>query len=345
MALFQGDVVIKTAIELAIEDIKKEPWLLEDIFSDFIENPLLKQKYGMKEIERAKEFILNNKINYYMRHRIDAQQFPCVTISMGNSNEDKSLATLGDNTVCVEELLPEEIGKSISYIIKPFQVISYDPETGVVEMPEVEEYKFINKDMLAIDPETGAGWVIQGKAGQNGFEIAKNLNLDVNRLAIVPKYQLFRARRERIISQEQYNIGCHAHGNSVYALYLFYLVKYSILRYREGLFEYNNFQLSNISCTDFIKNDAFGEDKVYSRFIVLSGQVEEDWIKTPYRVFEAIDLIDNEESFSGDITVANQAGDITVANQAGIKVCSNEDTIPDSEEAENDLWITIDEDK
>ena len=68
--------------------------------------------------------------------------------------------------------------------------------------------------------------------------------------------------------------------------------------------------------------------------------MEEDWIKTPYRVFEAIDLIDNEESFFGDITVANQA-----ANQGGVKVCSNEDTIPDSEEAENDLWITIDEDK
>jgi hypothetical protein len=225
-----------------------------------------------------------------------------------------------------------------------------------VEMPEVDEYKFINKGMLAIDPETGNGWVIQGKAGRNGFEIAKNLVLDVNRLAIVPKYQLFKARRERIISQEQYNIGCHAHGNSVYALYLFYLVKYSILRYREGLFEHNNFQLSNISCTDFIKNDAFGEDKVYSRFIVLSGQVEESWIKNPFRIIESIDLIDTSEVFNGDINLQqpnengnlqqpNENGNLQQPNQAGIKVYSNEDTVPTSEEAQNDLWTTIDEDK
>ena len=39
--------------------------------SDFIENPYLAQKYGMKEIQRAKEFFFNNKIHILMHHRID----------------------------------------------------------------------------------------------------------------------------------------------------------------------------------------------------------------------------------------------------------------------------------
>lgn len=329
MALFQGDTIIKTAIELAIDDIKKNPWVIDDIFSDFVDNPILKIKYGQKEIERAKEWVLNNKIHFYMKYRVDNMEFPAVSISMGNSDEDKSLATLADQSVCVEELDPCEINKPITYIVKPFQVVSYDKDTGLIEVPEgTEGIQYISKDMIAIDPETGDGYIINEKAGTNGFKIAAGSNLDVDQLAIVPKYQAYRARRERIISQESYNIGCHAHGDPANLLFLFGIVKYAMLRYREGLFEDNNFQLGTLQCTDMIKNDAFGQDNVYSRFIVFSGQVEESWVKTPYRVWEAIDLIERGEAMES----------------TGIKIISNEDTIDGSIEDENDLWETIDGD-
>lgn len=327
MALFQGDVVVKLAMQIAIEDIKKNTWLIDDIFSDFVDNPILKEKYGQKEIERAREWILNNKINFYMKHRIDSEDFPAITISMGNSDEDKSLATLGDNTVCVEDLDPSEIGKPISFIVKRFKIVSYDQATGIIEVPEnTEGFQYVGAGMVAVDPDTGDGYVIKGKAGINGFAIEADSELNVDTLAIIPQHQLYRARRERIISQEQYNIGCHAHGDPAHLLFLFYIAKYALLRYREGLFEYNNFQLSNIHCTDMIKNEAFNADNVFSRFIILSGQVEESWIKSPFRVWEAFDFIDRGEAME----------------EVGIKIISNQDTLESSEESENDLWITID---
>jgi hypothetical protein len=330
MALFQGDVVIKTAIELAIEDIKKNDWLIDDIFSDFIDNPILKQKYGQKEIERAREFILNNKINFYMKHRIDSEDFPAITISMGNSDEDKSLATLGDNSICVEDLSPDDIGKPIQFIVKPFQVVNYDEVSGIVEVPEnLEGFQYVGAGMVAIDPETGNGYIIDGLIDDTKFKIAAGSVLNVNELAIIPQYQMYRARRERITNQEQYNIGCHAHGDPSTLLFLFYLTKYALLRYREGLFEYNNFQLGTLQCTDMIKNEAFQADNVYSRFIILAGQTEEDWIKSPFRVWEAIEFIEKGEAMDA----------------TGIKICSNEDTIEGSEEAENDLWVTVDVDE
>ena len=330
MALFQGDTIIKTAIELAIDDIKKNPWLIDDIFSDFINNPILKIKYGQKEINRAKEWILNNKINFYMKYRVDNMDFPAITISMGNSNEDKDLATLADQSVCVEELDPCEIGKPIAYIVKPFNVVSYDKASGIVEIPaDTEGFKYVTSGMIAIDPESGNGYIISGKAGDNGFSIEPESELNVSKLAIVPKYQMYRARRERIISQETYNIGCHAHGDPSTLLFLFAVTKYALLRYREGLFEFNNFQLGTLQCTDMIKNDAFGQDNVYSRFIMMGGQVEEDWLKTPFRVLEGVEFIENGDAFDSNI---------------GIKICSNEDTRQDVVEAENDLWTTIDVD-
>lgn len=328
--LFQGDVIIKTAIELAVKDMLENPWIIDDIFSSFVDNPILNIKYGQKEIERAKEWILNNKINFFMQYRIDNMEFPAVTISMGNSDEDKNLATLADQSVHIEELDPCGIGKPIKFIVKPFNVVSYNKETGIIEMPEsTEGSEFIGKDMLAIDPETGNGYVIEESSSENTFKITPGSDLNVKKLAIVPKYQIYRARRERIISQESYTIGCHAHGDPANLLFLFNLVKYSLLRYREGLFEFNNFQLGTIRCTDMVKNDAFGSDNVYSRFITLSGQAEEDWLKTPYRVWEAVDFVDKDNALSPEV---------------GIKVCSNENTHEGTVEAENDLWETIDTD-
>ena len=80
-----------------------------------------------------------------------------------------------------------------------------------------------------------------------------------------------------------------------------------------------------------VENNNFGQDNVYSRYITLTGQVEETWLKTPFRVIEAVSS--NTENTSTEFT--NQDG--------GIKIYSNEVTIEDSEESQNNLWVTIDE--
>lgn len=321
MSLFPGDAIIKMAVELGLEDLRKNSWLVEDIFSDFIENPILAQKYGMKEIQRAKEFLLNNKIEIFMAHRLDKETFPCVTIALGNSVEDRSLATLADQSADVQDLSPEEIGKPVQYIIKPFEIVDYNPSTGVVTIPKDDSFKYINEGMLLVDSSNGDAYVIRGKKSGNKIIIEPNLELDGEKYGIAPKYQIYRARRERIISQETYSIGCHVHGDPSTLLFLFAFVKYCLLRYREGLLEHNNFQLSNLSATDMIKNSAFQAENIYSRFIDLSGQVEESWIKTPFRFIESTSLEDE--------------------GLAGIKIISNENT-QDSEESNNDLWVTID---
>lgn len=328
MSLFQGDLIIKTAVELSIEDMRKNQYLIEDIFSDLIENPLLAQKYGMKEIARAKEFILNNNINIYMRHRLDKMEYPCITISIGSSTEDKSLATLADQSTDFEEFDANEIGKPIKFLVKPFKPLSYDKDTGILEIPEsVEEYRYIGQGQLLVDPSTGGAFIINGKAGTHGIQIASGSVLPKGELGIIPQYHIYKARRERAISQEQYTIGCHVHGDPSTLIFLFGLVKYGLFRYREGLLEHNNFQLSNLSCTDMIKNDQMEVENVYSRWITLSGQVQEDWLKTPMRFIEAVDI-------------NNPDRDESVVFDAGIKILSKDQVVDTSEE---DLWITIDD--
>lgn len=330
--IFQGDIVFKTLVELSLEDMRKNPWLIEDCFSSLIENPLLNKKYGLAEVNRAKEFILNNKIPVYLKGRIDKQEFPCITISVGASVEDDNLATLGDLSTEIETLYPEQINKTIKYIIPPFDVVSYDKTTGIIEIPEdIEEYRYISQGMILVDPETGNGVVIQDKGGNHGVKITPETDLPANRLGIVPQYQLYRARRERAISKETYNIGCHAHGDTSTLIFLHSVVKYALYRYRESLLEHENFQLSRISNTDIVKNDAFGEDNVYSRFISVNGQVEEYWIKAPKRIIESIDLSEKIGESEGEDVL-----------DKGIKILSQE--APEELDGDEQLWVTIDED-
>ena len=346
--IFQGDIVIAESIQLALDDMRKNPWIIEDCFSSLIENPLLRKKYGLKEVQRAKEFILNDKIPVFMKYRLDKEEFPCITISIGPSDEDDSLATLGDSSIMVEDYDPDEIGKTIRYIIPPFQVVSYDKTTGIVEVPEdIDDYKYISKGMAAVDPNTGAGFIIQGKAGDNGFHITPDSDLSAGKIGIVPQYQLYRARRERIISQEQYHIGCNVSGDPSTLMFLFSVVKYGLLRYREALLEHENFQLSSISCTDMIKNTSFDTENVFSRFITLKGQVEESWVKTPERFIESTDLsevIDEDDTPSGtngQTSTSNVTGEEEYLDK-GIKILSQD--APEDLSGKDELWITVDED-
>jgi len=204
IGIFQGDLIIKTAIELSLEDMRKNPWLIEDVFASLNENPILAKRYGMKEITRAKEFILNTNIPVYMHHRLDKMEYPCITISIGNSNEDKSLSTLGDASIAFEDYSPNEIGKPIKPIVSSFTPVSYDKDTGIVELPtDIPEYRYVGKGMLLADPKTGNAFEIIDKAGINGVQITAGSKLPKGKLVIIPQYPTYRARRERATSQEQ----------------------------------------------------------------------------------------------------------------------------------------------
>jgi hypothetical protein len=348
MAIFPGDVIIRSAIELGLEDLRKNTWIIEDIFSEFIENPFLSKKYGMKEIQRAKEFFLNNKIHIFLHHRMDKEEFPCVTVGVGSSSEDKSLATLADQSPFIQEFDPMDIGKPLSFVVPSFTPESYIASTGTLTLPTEHSIDYVSEGMILVDLNNGNGFVIKGKKAPNSLLITPNTELTGGKYAIAPKYQFYRARMERIISQETYTVGCHAHGDPSTLLFLYAIVKYSLLRYREGLLEYNNFQLSTISSSEMVQNNNFGEDQVYSRYITLTGQVEETWLKTPFRSIESVvtnvdQPISTEETGGDGVSTAVTDSPVGVNETSGIKIYSNEVTIQDSEESENKVWSTIDE--
>jgi hypothetical protein len=329
MAIFQSDLSIKTAIELGIEDIRENLWLIDDILGDAVNNPYLKDKYGQKQIDACKEWFKNNQIDIYMVDRNDKDRFPCVTITLGTSNEKDEMKHMADQSTESVILLPNKINKPIPYVVKPFTITSYDIISGeVVIDQDTTNITAVAAGMILVDPTTGNGYVIN-EVIPEGIVIESGLTLGASVFGIVPQHQFYKARIEHSFFQETYNIGCHVVGDQQTLLWLHSIVLYSLLRYREGLLEANGFSQSTINSSDLMANPAFsgpGGEKAWSRFISLTGMVENSWIKSPRRYIEKISL--KEKTNTGFI--------------GGIKILSNLDS-PEFVDKENENWYTTED--
>ena len=335
MAIWQGDVFFRRIIELTLRDIKKESWLVDDILSDFITDPMLSGIYGQKEIENAKKWIKDNEISIFLPHRMDMEKMPCVTIAIGSNVEDKSLARLADQTPFVETYSVSDIGRTIQYIQQPFAYVSYDQPTGYFQTPPEVDLSIIQAGMVAIDPATGGGWAIVDKDA-GGFYIAAGTAVTATEIGILPQYRIFRARREIATFQEQVTIGCHVHGDPNALLWLYSIMMYGLLRYREGVLESRNFQLSNIQTTDMIRNDAFQNigENVYSRFITITGQVENTWVKAPKRIIESVGIA-NSNPTQDELNQGVGSAGLVIINEDGGQV-------PDIIDPECEAWVAKD---
>ena len=295
MSIWQGDVFFRRIIELTLNDIRENDWLLDDILSDFVLDPMLSGIYGQKEINNAKKWFQDNEISVFLPHRMDLEKMPCVTISIGSNSEDKSLARLADTTPFVETYDASDIGKTIQYVVEPFTIVSYEQITGLIEVPESVDLTTVQPGMVVVNPANGTGYVIVKKDAA-GIYIAEGTALTAVQVGILPQYMIYRARREIATFQERITIGCHVHGDPNSLLWLYSIMMYGLLRYREGALESRNFQLSNIETSDMVRNqnwESIGEN-VYSRFITISGQVENTWVKAPKRIIESINLKNTE---------------------------------------------------
>lgn len=326
MGIFQLDLTVKTAIELGIQDMRENPWLIDHMLGDCLDNPYLKDRYGQKQIDACKEWFLNNNIEIKMSGINDKDKMPLIAITMGTSPEKSEMKHMGDASTEVITLMPGKIGKPIPYIVKPFTPNGYDPDTGIVEVDQsIKGMSGVAAGMILVNPATGEGYVIQN-FDDDGIQIEPGTELEATQLAVVPKYQFYRARVEHAFFQESCDIACYSHGDAQVALWLHSIALYSILRYRESLLEAQGFTESTVSNSPLMENPNYtgpNGENAYLRSINLSGQTENTWIKSPRRVIETVFL--KEKTNSGFV--------------GGIKILSNEDS-PDFIDKENESWYT-----
>lgn len=307
MSLFFGDLRIKAAVELGLEDIQKNPWLLQDILGDTLSNPYLRERYG-SQIESCTQWLANNRINIFLSNRDDKMEHPSVVIQLGTSNEKADMKHMGDLSVEKVRLMPNNINKPIAYVIKPVSG-TYTPSTGAFAFSSPVELIHVNAGMILVDPATGNGYVIQSIGLNNSVNLLTNLNLNAAKYGVVPEYQFYETRIGHTFMQEPYKITCNAMDQQT-LLWLHAIITYSLLRYRQALLEKDGYAESLISSSPMYPNADYSDagQVVWSRDIEITGQVENRWYIQPHRIVENIEF-GQGEGFTGGIKILSNITD------------------------------------
>lgn len=307
MSLFLGDIRLTTMLQLGLEDIKKNPWLLDDILGDTISNPYLRERYG-SQIESCKQWLANNRINILLSDRDDKMEFPSIVIELGTSNEKSEMKHMADLSTETVKLIPNNINKPIPYITKP-AAGSYNSVSGAFSFNDPIELITVSPGMILIDPITGTGYVIQSITMANQVNLLTGLTLNAPAYGIIPQYQYYEAKIGHTFMQEPYKITCNAMDQQT-LLWLHSIAVYSLLRYRQALLEKDGYAESLISSSKMYPNPDYSDagQVIWSRDINITGQVENRWYMQPHRIVENT-LLGQGEGFTGGIKIISNLDD------------------------------------
>lgn len=279
MSVIATDILIKTMIESAFIDLRNNSWILDDIFSGLVDDPLSKDMYGYKSVLKAKEWFLNNQIDVYLNHRADNPRLPCVTVVKTGSREMQERSSLADYG-SVEDFDPKEAIKRVQKVCPDFTPTAYDSVTGTVSIPKSVSTSVIIPGQFLVSQRSGKAYEILETIGTEAFKIKPGVKDDFTDCYISPPTALWNLHREISFMDESFIIGLHTQSDPVTAIWLRQIMIYLFLRYKEAYLESRGYEISTFSVGAIDENPYFKQvDKVYSCAISLSGQVEVSWIK------------------------------------------------------------------
>lgn len=278
VGIFQGDVIIRTAIEAAIADLRARPDELDYIWSSLAQDELTRnhEGYGETQIALAKQWFLNTEIPVFANVRVpdNVRKGAFITISIQKS--DEAYNTLGDGHWAGAEA----VDGGQPFFTRPFTVSAFDWTTGLITVPDdVASQGVLNKDVVLFT-RNGKSFPIVEVVSPTVVRVDnQQLRIDLRdlRLRWPPLKHLMPLEGE--ISRELYGIGCHSYHEPIHALYLYGVIRYALSRYREKYLEGRGFQASSMSVGQLDADNNFEAEIGYSRYIQLTGIVHQVWNK------------------------------------------------------------------
>lgn len=276
VGIFQGDVILRTALVEAIRDLRVNPFLLYYVFRSLAQDALTCDEYGQREVERAKEWFQKTEIRVVNNLSLNAPSFPCLTIEMISSQEVEAEGTLGDT-----HYVPfEDNNWSWPVLAGPLTPTSYVQATGAFTVDPAALNGYVVVPGMVVVARSGAQYPIVDVGEAPGtFSIAPAAD-DFRGMVVKPADPAYFTEVESTVFRESYAVGCHVDGEPVHLVYLHSVAVFILRRYNQALLEARGFERSTISSTDFKRQGEDLPEFVYSRYVQVTGSVREAWPKT-----------------------------------------------------------------
>lgn len=295
--IHQSDVIIRTAIVRGLGDMRANAWLLDYVFASLPQDEVTFKEYGEKSVQRAKEWFLRTPIDVVMAPHLNEGSWPRITIHLADSTEAE--VTLGDT-----HYQPYEDVASVWPNLTPkFTPISYNAATGIMGVVEGALKVVVAPGMIVID-NTGREHPIIDTFDDGSFQVNPGTVADFTNSVIRGARPSSTVALESVAYRETYQIGVHVGSEPAYLTWLHSIVVFALLRYKQALLEARGFERSVASSSDFVRNETFQAENVFSRYISLTGYVRQYW---PKALTGKIDTITGVGG-TGNHLVIEQAG-------------------------------------
>lgn len=273
LGIFQGDLIIRSALIEGLADLRRNPYLLDYVFASLPKDDLTADTYGQKEVDQAKKWFLATNIPVVLNIRIDEAKFPCLAIMLGESSE-------AENTLSDTHYQPQEDTAAVwPVLVGPFAITSYDAATGTVVIPSEIAAQLVVVPGMVLEDQVGKLYPILEIVDTTIFTIQPGIVADFGMAQIRSAQPSLVTALESLAFKESYVVGCFVQGEPVHLTYLHSIVVFILLRYKEKLLEGRSFERSTISSTDFRKNDSTEMENVFNRYVTVNGFVRNFWPK------------------------------------------------------------------
>jgi hypothetical protein len=279
LGLVATDILVKSAIEGALDHLRKNQWLLDDVWGDLAVDTMSKVQYGWKDVDAAKKWFNGNNILVTFAFRDDQPVIPCISVVVTSTAEMGDRTTIGDEGDETDDFDPKKNAILPQKVYLDFTPKKFDREQGLVTLPDGVDSTYVVPGQFLV-AKSGKAYQIYQVIDAATFKIKENLREDFTGCYIAPPTSLWNAKGERSRVSESVVLGIHAQSDPVQCAWMRMLVMYILFRYKEAYLESRGFELSTFSCSEIDLNPSFrNSDKVFSCFVTLNGEVEAKWIK------------------------------------------------------------------
>ncbi len=109
VGIFQGDIIIKSAVEKALKELKADPGLLDDVLASLPQDMATADRYGDKTITQLRKWFADTEVEVLLGLKFRYMEKPAiVAIELGDENENET--TLGDKNYDAIEDHPRKPG-------------------------------------------------------------------------------------------------------------------------------------------------------------------------------------------------------------------------------------------
>jgi hypothetical protein len=267
--IHQGDIILRSAIIAALDDLRANPWLLDFAFASLPRDSLTREEYGQREIDAAKKWFLSTRVPIFMSTMLNEATFPCISITQLESNEAE--ITHADTHYVVEQ----EYDRDWPALTDPFTPTSWSTTTGLMTIPDTVSLVLAPGQQVVT--ARGKAHEILEVLEDNQVRLAEGTVGDFAGAVIKGQRPSGLIQFESVRMRESYAIGCHVQGEQTHLTYLHSLLVFCLYRYKAELLEARGFERSTLSSSDFRRNDSFENELTYSRHMSLNGFVQQVW--------------------------------------------------------------------